>query len=117
MGDRANVCVTSDEWESKVFLYSHWAGTELPEVTRQALARRQRWGDPAYLARIIFCAMVRGDEEAETGYGISSVVGDGDDRILTVDCDTQEVIWPNGDRTSFAAFVSSGHATWPRVAG
>ena len=90
MGDRANVLVT--DGESRVYLYTHWAGTELPGVVRDALARRERWNDGPYLTRIIFGQMVgTADVMGETGYGISSVVGDGDNRIIVVDVDNQSV--------------------------
>lgn len=84
MGDRANIQVKNDGDQS-VFLYTHWDGSELPETLRAALAKRWRWTDDAYLARIIFCEMVKGAEMDETGFGIMSYVGDGEDRILIVD--------------------------------
>jgi len=93
MGDRANikVCGAGD-----VYLYTHWAGTELPEVLKSALTRGvDRWDDPQYLARVIFCKMV-GTDDSITGYGISSKCGDGDDRVLTVDVNTQMVTWQTG---------------------
>lgn len=89
MGDRANVKVI--DGKSAVFLYSHWGGSELPATLQTALKRRKRWDDGQYLARIIFDAMVGEHQGGETGFGISSVVGDGDGRILEVDVDLQEV--------------------------
>jgi len=91
MGDRANVLVI--DGESRVYLYTHWAGTELPGVVRDALARRLRWSDGPYLTRMIFGQMVgpNGGVMGETGYGISSVVGDGDNRVVVVDVDNQSV--------------------------
>lgn len=93
MGDRANVLIK--DHGSSVYLYTHWSGTELPQTVAKALARNERWDDGQYLARIIFCEMVKGQESEPTGYGISSVCGDGDDRIVTVDVDTQYVILSN----------------------
>lgn len=93
MGDRANVLV--GEWIngefSGVYLYTHWGGSELPWTVQRALGRHQRWENVAYLTRIIFCEMVKGSEEGETGYGISAQLGDGANRILRVDTDRQEV--------------------------
>jgi len=94
MGDRANIKVTG---AGDVYLYTHWNGEELPQILKQALIRgRDRWGDPSYLARIIFCEMVNGQEKDTTGYGISGECGDGGDRILTVDTDKMTVGFPSG---------------------
>src|SRR5205809_5145857 len=108
MGDRANVQLI--DGKSEVFLYTHWGGTRLPQVVQIALARRQRWDDGQYLARIIFSEMVDGDK-GETGYGISSVVGDGDDRIITVNVDRQTVSF-NTFTYTFEKFVSLPAPNW-----
>jgi hypothetical protein len=80
MGDRANVFIRSswDKDEARgVFLYTHWGGESLPGVVAEALERgRSRWGDDQYLARIIFCQMVAGQEMETTGFGISCRMGD-----------------------------------------
>lgn len=86
MGDRANVVVK--DRESRVYLYTHWSGSELPETVRSALVRGQgRWSDGQYLARIIFCEMVKGSEMDTTGFGISAQIGDNEYPVLLVDCD------------------------------
>ena len=90
MGDRANVKII-DGVDNPVWLYSHWGGGELPEILHMALNRRQRWTDPSYLSRIIFCQMVKGQEDGETGFGISSVIGDNEHLILVVDVENQTV--------------------------
>lgn len=106
MGDRANICVKSKY--SEVYLYTHCGGTELPEILKYGLIRGQsRWDDDAYLARILFCEMVRNEMDGTTGYGISSAPGDGEDRILTVDTDAQTVTWPSGATSTFEEFVAS----------
>ena len=89
MGDRANVYVK--DGEGGVYLYSHWGGTELPGTLQQAMKRKLRWDDRAYLARIIFCEMVAGQERDETGFGISPDIPDGADRVLIVDCDKKTI--------------------------
>lgn len=94
MGDRSNVVIV--DGTSKVFLYTHWAGSELPEIVRKALASdvgRRRWNDGTYLARIIFCEMVKDDVGGEHGYGISSIVGDNTigRPLILVDIDRQRV--------------------------
>lgn len=111
MGDRANVLVKGHGDDPGVYLYTHWSGTELPENARVALARKERWDDSAYLARIVFCQMVGADTEGTTGYGISATIGDGDDRILILDPNTQKVT-VNGESMSFEAFVNLSDPTW-----
>ena len=107
MGDRANVLVgdwKDDEFRG-VYLYTHWCGSDLPWALQRALGRYQRWNDSAYLARIIFCEMVKGDEGGETGYGISAQLGDGANRVLRVDTDKQEIT--RGDKVwTFEAYCN-----------
>lgn len=99
MGDRANVLIED------VYLYTHWDGSELPFVVQKALKRGDdRWGDPQFLARIVFCEMVKDDPMGTTGYGISHELGDNEYEILKLDTDAQlvtigEKSWP------FAMFV------------
>lgn len=116
MGDRANVRIVDEGWGSDVYLYTHWSGSELPNIVRNAMARRERWSDCSYLARIVFSAMIVGQLDGATGFGISSVVGDGDDRIITLHVDTQTVRIqvPDGCRTfSFTEFASlKGDIRW-----
>jgi hypothetical protein len=110
MGDRANVKIV--EGKSKVFLYTHWRGTNLPLILQEALQRGERWDDGPYLARIIFCKMVEGAEKDTTGYGISSTVGDGDHRIATVNIDKQTVSLNNSKR-AIKEFVAEENPEWP----
>ena len=110
MGDRANVLVIDDD--SNVYLYTHWCGSELPEMVKASIKRHARWDDGSYLARIIFQDMVNNDLSC-SGFGISSVCGDGDDRIIEVDVDNQEVrigemLW------NFTEFCNLEHASWGR---
>ena len=111
MGDRANVKVLDcrDRGEGRgVYLYSHWGGSTLPQTLAMALDRgRSRWDDDAYLARIIFSQMVEGDENGLTGFGISTSVGDGADRVLIVDCFRGTVLDYDGLLWKFQDFVES----------
>lgn len=88
MGDRVTLAVQDSG--KRVYLYSHWNGSDMPEILRKALDRHQRWNDPAYLTRIIFQTMV-GDNTNETGYGISHSVQDYNHPLIVVDCDAQAV--------------------------
>ena len=111
MGDRANILVKKGE--EQVCLYTHWAGSELPETLQKALQRgEQRWNDFQYLTRIIFCEMIARDElEGLTGYGITQVPHDGSDRVIQVNVDAQTVQTPRKDAVSFADFIKR-EATW-----
>lgn len=99
-----------------VHLYTHWAGSSLAKVVRRALARQQRWDDESYLARIIFCEMVKKDIKGETGFGISHQVGDGDDRIITLDSSTGQISNNTGGKamtfTEFIALTDMAASKW-----
>ena len=112
MGDRANVFVKEQYGrEGGVYLYTHWGGTDLPETVQGAMKKKERWDDGSYLARIIFCQMVKGHENGETGFGISATLGDGDDRILVIDCDKQTVSIKDHSWT-FQEFIDSEIINW-----
>lgn len=68
MGNRGQINI-----DNEVYFYSHSGGDDvsLMEVMEKALKRKQRWDDAPYLARIIFCTMVKGREDGELGYGIA----------------------------------------------
>ena len=111
MGDRGNIAIQqpSDGATARVYLYSHWGGSELPSVLQTALARKVRWDDPAYLARIIFDAMTEGEQGEETGYGISTFISDNEHPILVVDCGTQTITVEGGPadvKWTFAEFIA-----------
>ena len=114
MGDRANI-VIRDNWngdlhdQEAVFLYSHWGGTELPEVLRQGLiAGRGRWDDATYLARIIFDTMIGGGQGEETGYGISTRLGDNGYDLLVLSDERVYVLKQSDyERRGFAVLEDS----------
>lgn len=91
MGDRANIAVVQPRSESRVYLYTHWDGYRHAEVLQRALQKRWRWDDPAYLTRIIFDELTKGDQGQETGYGISTTIQDNEHAILVVDTENQTV--------------------------
>lgn len=87
MGDRANVYI-HENGRPGVYLYTHWDGTGLPRLIKDALQSpraQNRLTDHAYLARILFEEMVHDSLGSETGYGISADVQDGEDRIVDID--------------------------------
>lgn len=103
MGDRANVYVHDGD-QPGVYLYTHNGGYELPDTVRTALAREQRWDDDQYLTRIIFNTMTKGQEDGETGFGISAYRSEG--QIVDVDTSTRQVKVFDEDPQSFRDFVA-----------
>lgn len=94
MGDRANVIIK--DGKSTVYLYTHWAGSDLPETVERALSRARKaksTDDGPYLARVIFCEMIREDGiDGTRGYGISAEYGDGGGAPdITIDVDKQTI--------------------------
>ena len=86
MGDRGNICIRQSNGTDHLVFYTHWGGSFIIDVLHTALSRKQRWEDDAYLARIIFCELVRGCEYKETGFGISvNSLCDNEHHILVVD--------------------------------
>lgn len=94
MGDRANIIIepTTSSFLTPVVFYTHWKGSELKGILASALQRGSaRWDDPPYLARIIFCEMIKGSETELTGFGISSEIGDNEHPFLCVDMEAMTV--------------------------
>lgn len=110
MGDRGQVKILPDG----VYLYTHWNAEELEDTVKKAMKRQLRWDDSEYLARIIFCAMLKGhDQDGETGFGIGT--GEHGDiwRLITVDCEAQTVtvadLYKKTTKTnSFNDFIGEG---------
>ena len=116
MGDRANVIVLNRQMKKVepklgVGMYTHWKGSRLPFIVKQALSRKQRWDDPDYLARIIFSEMIKKDIDAEDGFGlyatqIGSVKGylpDNEHQVLVLDTVAQTIGFHPRKNDSFAA--------------
>lgn len=95
MGDRANVAIV--QWDNKgfVYLYTHWNGSNLPHVVKNALKKKLRWSDPSYLARIIFDEMVSDADSPETGYGIATFPPDNEHSIIVVDSENGVIGFAN----------------------
>jgi len=93
MGDRGNIIIQGGSmFPHPVYLYTHWGGSELAATIARALDDgRPRWDDPAYLARIIFHTLLDGDT-GETGFGLSTAIGDGEDQCWIVDVEAQTVV-------------------------
>ena len=95
MGDRGNVFFVDGKAGKElagIYMYSHWGGGFLPAQVRAALHRgRGRWGDSQYLARIMFCELIQEDVVGETGFGLSTQIGDNEHSIIRVDDASQRV--------------------------
>lgn len=88
MGDSGTVEMVDEG----VFLYTHWGADELVDTVRAALARaKDRCDDAPYLARVIFCEMVKGDEAGTAGFGIQGQRQDDAWRNVQVDCEKRLV--------------------------
>lgn len=124
MGDRGNLVVRqSGQQIDDIWMYTHWRGSELTEVAKSAIKEGNgRLNDAMYFTRIAFCRLIgEGDFMGETGYGISTAIGDNSHPIVVIDLPNKQVIevqesalvngrLPNGAITStrawsFAEFV------------
>jgi hypothetical protein len=84
MGDRGNIVIL-DRQNPPVALYTHWGGYALKEAAAAGLRRAEdRWTDPAYLARSIFCEMGAASD-GTTGFGIASALCDNEYPLLVLD--------------------------------
>lgn len=114
MGDRGNVFFvdgTAGKQLAGIYMYTHWSGGFLPAIVRAALKRGQgRWGDSQYLARIIFCELVQESVMEETGFGLSTEIGDNEHAIVRVDDTKQRVSFHDagGERNP----KDKGTASW-----
>lgn len=108
MGTRGNVKVIFGR--SKVYLYQHYDADDLPDKVQEALYRVKQSGrlsDGQYLGRMIFSEMIKDDVMGSTGYGLSSNLHDGDDRVLTVDVDNQTIQYnKKREKIPFDVFLS-----------
>lgn len=89
MGDRANIVLnygTDDEGrDQEIYLYTHWAGHRWPEELRKALIfGKGRWGDSAYLGRIIASKVFEDCHDGLTGGGIAPYITDNEYPLIYV---------------------------------
>jgi len=82
IGDRNNIKVTfSRGGGGSIYLYSHWGGSGLENIVRDAVATSGRVEDESYFTRILFCKILGDDLQVwrgSTGYGISTSIQDQD---------------------------------------
>lgn len=93
MGDRANIVIEADKgmFPYPVFFYTHWSGYNIKSTLQRALKRgKERWDDPQYLSRVIFCELV-GKDTGISGFGITTKIGDSGHQLLCVNMKEQKV--------------------------
>jgi hypothetical protein len=101
MGSRANIQVLYEDGTS-VYFFTHWEGSTLPEVLKDALVRGQtRWDDETYLARIIFSEMVKDDIEGTMGFGISTYPADDAQFYILLVNMKEQTVSQNGQTWTF----------------
>ena len=113
MGDRANIVIQKDNsnFLADLYFYTHWQGYSLPKIVQDALIRGQeRWDDASYLARIIFCKLVEGEENDLTGYGISNLEQDNEHPFVIVNIH-QKTVSINNKTWTFKEYIQAEIAT------
>lgn len=74
MGDRRMAQIVTSE--GAFYIYTHWGGGKLPDVTKDAIrAARSRWGDEPYATRILVDQMTKSGRDQVTGYGLMLTPG------------------------------------------
>jgi hypothetical protein len=125
MGDRGNIIIKdnasdvtktiedAEMFPHPLYCYTHWTGSNLPGIVKNALKRAQKAGrlsNPAYLARILFCEMVGDDNEGETGYGLSTSEGDGGTEVHVDPANSKVRIGEDGPWLTFKVFIEQPDA-------
>ena len=97
MGCRGTIEIIEKDNDPSVFLYTHWGANEMLSQITTTLKKKKKLNNASYLTRMIFCEMVKGDEEGNTGYGIQTWrTGDAEEEI-TVNVEHQ---WIKQERIS-----------------
>lgn len=94
MGDKGNIVVRQESNTNRgdVWFYTHWSGGDIKKTAQKALEKgRGRWGDSSYLARIVFQQLI-GEDDGETGFGVSTSIADNEHDILVID-DTSSTVY------------------------
>lgn len=92
MGDRGNIgFVGTAEARDCVFLYTHWAGSMIPELVRDAIeTAKPRWGDPSYATRMALTKII-GGAEGPLGWGVDTQMGDNEHDVPIIDWNRRTV--------------------------
>lgn len=113
MGDRGNIKIIGTG-PAPLYFYTHWRGSDMKEVVAEALAKKERWNDAGYLARIIFDTLTEGAERGETtGYGIGTEPEDNEYPFFVVDIEKQVVYEEADTRKGFGILPETEESTKP----
>lgn len=105
MGTRGQVHIK----DTDIYLYQHYDAYNLPEKIRKVIEEGKRLDDPEYLARIIFCEMVKDSKDQECGFGIGNDIHDDVEFLVRVDCRNgivTDIHYKNGG----TEYVSTGYS-------
>lgn len=103
MGCRGQILIE----DTGVFLYTHWGANRMVDDLKKALSLHKRWDDDEYLARIIFCQLVKDDIDGTISYGIGTSQHGDIEKLISINCQ-EETIEVNdlymGTITKFSSF-------------
>lgn len=108
MGDRSFIQVSSENFQTPITIYGHYAGTTNIDAVRDVLSTTDRIGDPSYLVAQLFhrFSVVEGGYTGGTGYGIDSNGYDpesvADNPTVYVDADSGEYTYKGTTHDEFS---------------
>lgn len=69
MGDRRMAEIKTSE--GSLYIYTHWHGSELPAIAREAVEKAKvRLGDESYWTRIVIDQIIKDGRDQSMGWGI-----------------------------------------------
>lgn len=77
----------------RVYLYTHSGAGSLVNDVHSVLSMRQRWDDPDYLAKMVFCKMVPVEcWNTDLGFGIGTQLYADVNLLITLDTINQKIL-------------------------
>jgi hypothetical protein len=77
----------------RVYLYTHSGAGSLVNDIHSVLSMRQRWDDPDYLAKMVFCKMVPVEcWNTDLGFGIGTQLYADVNLLITLDTVNQKIL-------------------------
>lgn len=91
MGDRANIIIK----DTGIAMYLHWGAKTVEKQIKTVLQKRERWDEPAYLARMIFNETTKDLKSDILGSGLYVVNSDNEvwdgHIIIIINCKEETV--------------------------